>query len=92
MKTISYVIQGLTLLTKSLVLPFIISRHSHFPVKFDTISRATLHFTIQTSEILSEDLGTQSALAATRSHSLTWRDYSVLLFRLRQRMGGEVWW
>ena len=38
----SYVIQGLTLLTESLVLPNIISRY--LPVNFDTISRATLLF------------------------------------------------
>ena len=42
MENTSYVIQGLTLLTESLVLPKIVSRY--LPVNFDTISRATLLF------------------------------------------------
>ena len=42
MENTNYVIQGLTLLTESLVLPNIISRY--LPVNFDTISRATLLF------------------------------------------------
>ena len=42
MENTSYVIQGLTLSTESLVLPKIVSRY--LPVNFDTISRATLLF------------------------------------------------
>ena len=42
MESTSYVIQGLTILTESLVLPNIFSRF--LPVNFDTISRATLLF------------------------------------------------
>ena len=42
MENTSYVIQGLTILTQSLVLPNIFSRY--LPVNFDTISRATLLF------------------------------------------------
>ena len=42
MENTNYVIQGLTLLTESLVLPKIVSRY--LPVNFDTISRATLLF------------------------------------------------
>ena len=42
MENTIYVIQGLTLLTESLVLPKIVSRY--LPVNFDTISRATLLF------------------------------------------------
>ena len=52
MESSSYVIQVLTSLTESLVLPNNISRY--LPVNFDTISRATLLF--ERSEILRECL------------------------------------
>ena len=52
MESTSYVIQGLTTLAESLVLPNIISRY--LPIHFDTIARAILLF--ERSEILRECL------------------------------------
>ena len=57
MENTSYVIQGLTLLTESLVLPNIISRYLPVNiVNIVTISRTTLLFQYWTSEILRECL------------------------------------
>ena len=54
MESTSYVIQGLTLLTESLVLPNIISRY--LPVNFDSISWATLLFEHLRSFVSASDL------------------------------------